>query len=195
MRSNPRAVAGSGGGIHQPAQVAGMAATLTQSPSPAAADMLPAVRLEVRHGKGASTSYTVSEAGFIIGSVPGCDLRVPGRDLPAVICLITRQPGHVIFRKLAPTQAVLLNGAAASNGPLRHGDRIAVGAIELAVHIDAAQTAPPADAAHATGSDGGRPQLQQQIVHFRAQVVRLEKERRAQAQALTARAADLEPAQ
>src|SRR5262249_28499009 len=100
------------------AQVAAMAvATIpssvqasAQAAQGASPEAMPGVRLEVRQGKGPATSYAVSEAGFVIGSVPGCDLRVPGKDLPAVLCLIARQPGRAILRKLAPTQAVLLNG-------------------------------------------------------------------------------------
>ncbi|MFO0925644.1 MAG: hypothetical protein U0736_01225 [Gemmataceae bacterium] len=48
------------------------------------------VRLEVRMGGARPAVYEVGDGGFLIGSVPGCDLRVPGTGLPPVICLIAR---------------------------------------------------------------------------------------------------------
>src|SRR5262249_10680542 len=85
---------------------------------PAAPGTSPEVRIEVRHG-GSATTYPVGAAGFLVGSVPGCDLRVPGKDLPALLCLIAPvAAGGVHFRKLAPTQAILRNGKSASTGSL-----------------------------------------------------------------------------
>ncbi len=110
----------------------------SQSPSIAAlADVaaLPEVRLEMRQGKGRTTAYTVSDLGFLIGTVPGCDLRMPGSGLPAVLGLVSRSDSGVTFRKLAPTQAILINGQSASHAPLHDGDRVTVGAVDLFVHI------------------------------------------------------------
>src|SRR5262249_40785667 len=74
-----------------------------RSPSPASATAVPAtVRLEVRTGTSTVTSYSVGETGFLLGSVPGCDLRLPGSNLPPVLALIARQPGGASVRKLAP---------------------------------------------------------------------------------------------
>jgi chromosome segregation ATPase len=123
------------------------------SPRPPAAGTdpgpLPRVRLELRHAAARPTSHEVADTGFVIGSVPGCDLRLPGNGLPPVICLITRQPGTVLLRKLAPVQNVLVNGRPLSGAPLADGDRLLVGAVELRVTIELPPVAdtPPADLA------------------------------------------------
>src|SRR6516225_7554556 len=96
---------------------------------------LPEVRLELRQGKGRTTAYTVSDLGFLIGTAPGCDLRVPGAGLPAVLCLLSRSSSGVTFRKLAPTQAILINGQTVGQAQLNDGDRVTVGAVDLFVHI------------------------------------------------------------
>ncbi len=53
-------------------------------------------------------------SSFLIGTVPGCDLRVPGGDLPAGACLLARIPEGLTLRKLAPTQIILVNGKTAT---------------------------------------------------------------------------------
>src|SRR5258708_40338328 len=63
---------------------------------------LPVVRVEVRAGKAKPTVYEVGDGGFLVGGVPGCDLRLPGPNLPPVLCLIARQPRGASLRKLAP---------------------------------------------------------------------------------------------
>jgi hypothetical protein len=99
----------------------------------------------VRQGTARSVVHEVSELGFLIGTVPGCDLRLSGADLPPVICLITRHAGGASLRKLVPTQPVAINGRAATNGPLANGDRVTLGAVELLVQI----AAPPEPAGEA----------------------------------------------
>jgi predicted nucleic acid-binding Zn-ribbon protein len=92
----------------------------------------------MRLGSTKPTQHDVADAGFLIGSVPGCDLRLPGVNLPPVLCLIARQPGGVFLRKLAPVLPLLVNGQAISHARLSHGDRITLGAIDLLVQIAAA---------------------------------------------------------
>jgi chromosome segregation ATPase len=96
---------------------------------------LPRVRLELKHGSAPATSHEVTGAGFLIGSVPGCDLRLPGVSVPPVFCLLSRQPDGVSLRKLAPVQPLLLNGQSAANAPLHDGDRITLGAVDVLVSI------------------------------------------------------------
>src|SRR5262245_14575114 len=55
------------------------------NPRPAATDMAhppllsaPAVRLELRHGTARPVVYDVAGDEFVIGAVPGCDLRLSG---------------------------------------------------------------------------------------------------------------------
>src|SRR5450631_3002443 len=96
-------------GTTKVAQVVGMA-SLTQTNAAAEwADLLPEVHLEVRQGGARSATYALGDIDFLIGGVPGCDLRV-GADTPAVICLLARHPSGVILRKLAPTQSIFVNG-------------------------------------------------------------------------------------
>src|SRR5262245_26952215 len=91
------------------------------------------VRLVVRLGPARTTTYDVGEDGFLIGTVPGCDLRLPGTDLSPVICLISRGPTGASLRKLVPTQPLLLNGSAFSSGPLHNGDRVSLGSVEIGI--------------------------------------------------------------
>src|SRR5581483_10496534 len=101
-------------GTTQSARVACMAQASSFPPRPTSAvamlDPLPTVRLELRHGSARSIVYDVSDLGFLIGGVPGCDLRLPGMDVPPVLCLITRHAGGAAVRKLVPTQTILVNG-------------------------------------------------------------------------------------
>ena len=121
------------------ARVARMAQVSPLFPRPPSASttfgLPPRVRLELRRGTAPPLTYEVSDLGFLIGSVPGCDLRLPGADLPPVICLVTRHAGGATLRRLVPTQPVLVNGHARANGPLVDGDRVSLGAIEFLVHV------------------------------------------------------------
>jgi len=103
------------------------------------------VRIEVHNGSAKPVVYDLNSGEFLVGSVPGCDLRLPGTNLPSVICLIARQADGVRLRKLTPTIPVLLNGQPIAQGalpPLSHGDTVSVGAVDL--RLDIAFTVPPA---------------------------------------------------
>ena len=57
------------------------------TPSPASHTPLPEVRLELRNSSTLrSASYLVPDDGFLIGTVPGCDLRLSAKE-------------HLIFRE------------------------------------------------------------------------------------------------
>ena len=101
------------------------------------------VRLEVRVGGGRPATYEVGDGGFLVGSVPGCDLRLPGANLPPVLCLIARQPGGASLRKLAPVQPITINGRPVSSTYLADGDSVGVGAAELVVAIALQEEAAP----------------------------------------------------
>ncbi len=122
-----------------------MAQAPVPSPRPPTADAAApaALRLEARVANGRPTAYEVGDGGFLVGSVPGCDLRVPGANLAPVLCLVTRQAGGAALRKLAPVLPVLLNGQPVHTAALADGDRIAVGPLELTVRLEAAPAAPP----------------------------------------------------
>jgi trichohyalin len=100
------------------------------------AETLPTVRLEV-HQAGRTVPYWFDQVDFLIGTVPGCDLRVPGAGLPAVLCLLARHPSGVHLRRLAATQVLLLNGISVSRAELQDGDRLSLGALDLYVRFEA----------------------------------------------------------
>jgi chromosome segregation ATPase len=138
---------------------------------------LPTVRLELGHGSTRVTRYDVPEAGFLIGTVPGCDVRLPGTNLPPVVALITRHRHGVVIRKLAPLFAVLVNGQPVSGALLSHGDRLTVGPVELLVHIaalDAAEAGPPPPAAEPSGP----PELEERVRDLDERQRRLEEQAR-----------------
>src|SRR5437016_4253702 len=100
----------------------------------------PIVRLEVRSGLNRPTLYEVDDGGFLIGSAPGCDLRLPGINLPPVLCLITRHANGASLRKLAPVQPVTVNGIAISTTPLQSGDTISLGSTDIVVQLTVAKS-------------------------------------------------------
>jgi len=104
-------------------------------PAAVPADGLPALRLELRHGSAPPIPHDVASVSFLVGTVPGCDLRLPGAALPAVCCLLTRRTDGVELRKLAPIGALLVNSQPAGTQALADGDRITLGAVELLVRI------------------------------------------------------------
>ncbi len=113
-----------------------------QSPSPG-----PVVRLEVRLGSAPPAVYEVGDGGFLIGGVPGCDLRLPGPSLPPVLCLIARNAAGASLRKLAPVLPISVNGKSVSSTYLDDGDRLGVGPVELLVRIQHTTAQTPVAAA------------------------------------------------
>jgi uncharacterized phage infection (PIP) family protein YhgE len=98
----------------------------------------PPVRVEVRHGAAPPVGLDVTGEEFVVGSVPGCDLRIPGANLPPHVCAIRRGPDGVRLKKIAQALPILLNGsplAPAGQAILRHGDVISIGAVDLHVSI------------------------------------------------------------
>jgi chromosome segregation ATPase len=103
------------------------------------------LRLEVRHGTARPALYEVTGDEFLIGSVPGCDLRLPGTNLPPVVAQITRRTDGYRLRKLAPAHPIFVNGQPINQAVLAHKDMIAIGPVELVVQMNFA--APPEPAA------------------------------------------------
>jgi chromosome segregation ATPase len=120
------------------------------SPPDSSSAALPVVRVEARLG-GRATVYEVGDGGFLVGGVPGCDLRLPGANVAPVVCLISRHPDGAGLRKLAPVYPVLVNGKSVSSTYLAHGDRVTLGPVELMLSIALPAAAPRAPAAVATG--------------------------------------------
>ena len=104
---------------------------------------LATVRLEVRSGLGRATTYEVGDGGFLIGSVPGCDLRLPGANLPPIICVIGRSCDAAYLRRLAPVLPILVNGEAVAAASLKDGDTLRIGPIEIVLSVQPANQARP----------------------------------------------------
>jgi hypothetical protein len=107
-------------------------------PLATASPALASVRLEVRTGAGRPTVYEVGDGGFLMGGVPGCDLRLPGGNIAPVVCLISRHARGASLRKLAPVQPIAVNGRNVGSTYLNSGDRITIGAVEVVVSLAAA---------------------------------------------------------
>ena len=105
-------------------------------PAPAAhhATELPIVRLEIASAQGRAAVHEVSDVGFLVGAVPGCDLRLPGIGLPPVCCLIVRAAVGAWLRRLVPTQPIHVNGEPVASQLLKDGDRIRIGGVEFAFY-------------------------------------------------------------
>lgn len=122
------------------------------------------VRLEVRVGGARPVVYEVGDGGFLIGAVPGCDLRLPGTGLPPVICLIARHAGGASLRKLAPVQPIGLNGQSVNSTYLNDGDRITVGPVELLVHLSV-----PASSPGTTAAPGATGEIEARLAQIEAE--------------------------
>ncbi len=99
----------------------------------------PEVRLDVRVGSGRAVGYDLTRGEFLVGGAAGCDVRLPGSHLPAVICQFTRTPDGLLVRRLAPAFPILLNGKPlAGLDPVRvnSADRIAVGSADIVVNLN-----------------------------------------------------------
>ncbi len=146
-----------------------MASVLQTASSADWAEALPAVTLEVRQGAARSASYALDAVDFLIGSVPGCDLRLAA-DAPGVLCLFARHPAGAVLRKLAPTQSILVNGQAASVRELVDGDRVQIGPVEIHVRITPARPLQPASA----DLDQAKADLAEHVQQFREQVIQFQ---------------------
>jgi chromosome segregation ATPase len=158
-----------------------MASSTQIVPTTDFAEMLPEVQLDVRQGGARPVRYALDGIDFLVGSVPGCDLRV-GADTAAVLCLIARHPAGVVLRKLAPKHSVLVNGQAAYQRDLVDGDRIQVGSLDLQIHITPAVYSARAD--QQQGSlDKAKQDFHQSVMQFRKQLLQFQEEKAAFEQA------------
>jgi chromosome segregation ATPase len=96
---------------------------------------VPVVRLEVRMGTARAATHEVPDSGFLIGTVAGCDLRLPGVDLPPLICLLTPSTHGLQLRKLAALAPIQVDAQLPLPGILADGARLNIGGNELRVHV------------------------------------------------------------
>jgi DNA repair exonuclease SbcCD ATPase subunit len=105
---------------------------------PAAPPAPVGVRFDVRLGTGRVAAHAMTADEFLVGGAAGCDLRLPGANLPPVVCQFLRSPDALRFRRLAPAVPVFLNGtpiAGPDPVPVAGGDRVTVGPAEITVHV------------------------------------------------------------
>lgn len=114
------------------------------------------VRLEVRLPGSRTTFHEVTSAEFMIGSVAGCDLVIPGGDLPPVLGVLTRTVDGPRLRKLAPNFRLVLNGKSVHHAPLTDGDHIAIGDSQIIVHVPAMAAVPAGVAASVERTAAGK---------------------------------------
>jgi chromosome segregation ATPase len=138
-----------------------------------ASDPLPNVSLEVRQAGGRPAPYALGQLAFLVGTVPGCDLRLSGADLPALVCLLCPHPGGVALRKLGIGPPLFVNGLPTNPTQLADGDRLTIGFTDIVVRIRQPSVAPTAPAA----PDMTRIQLHEAVAQFRAQLLNFEQEK------------------
>lgn len=110
------------------------AAALISKPDPSPAD---GPRLDVRIG-GRSASYPLDRDSFVVGSGLGCDLRIPGQQVPATFCRIDKTSDGLSLQSLSPTLPILVNGQAVSGDKpvtLTSGDRLTIGPADAVVRL------------------------------------------------------------
>lgn len=105
------------------------------NPTPSSANTQ-GVWLEVRLGTAAPVEYPLGPVPFLIGGASGCDLRLPGSQLPPVVCQIHDQGGTLSLRRHDPAFPILVNCRPVSEMAeigLDSGDRLAIGPADLRV--------------------------------------------------------------
>src|SRR5712692_3027317 len=145
------------------------------------AEPMPQVSLELRHGTARPIVHDVSDLGCLVGTVPGCDLRLPAANLPPVLCLLVPSAAGVRLRKLAPGQVVQVNKQTVASTDLHDGDHITLGAMELVVHVqpspDSASPTVTRQGSSATPDPVLPPRQQKDLQRLHQETARCERER------------------
>jgi len=87
----------------------------------------------------------------VLGSDPGCQVRIAGDRIEARHCRLLYQDGGYVLQRLQETGAVVVNGTLVSEQRLKDGDEIQIGATNLVFvgDTEAAEKGPEAPAAPA----------------------------------------------
>lgn len=93
-------------------------------------------RLEVRLA-GRMTSHVIRPGEFVIGSGLGCDLRIPGQQVPAAFCTIVRgSDDSLSLHPLSETHPIFVNGSIVRADQvlaLKDVDRLIIGPADVTV--------------------------------------------------------------
>jgi hypothetical protein len=112
---------------------------LPDTPAPGPAPL----RLELRHDGNAATVFELPLQALALGAAPGCDVRLPGGDIPPVLCILSPEPAGLRLRTLAPQPGINVNGHRTIHALLAPGDQLTFGSFELRVHFSPATVAAP----------------------------------------------------
>lgn len=108
------------------------------NPTPGDRPDLPRVRFGVRTAAGRVIGHDFLGEEFLIGTAPGCDLRLSAPGSPPVAVQFTRRPDGVRVRRVAAALPVALNDDPLPTGgavPVHHGDTLQVAGLVIGVHI------------------------------------------------------------
>jgi len=99
------------------------------------------VRLIVVHGKHAGQEIPVATPKFFIGRAEDCNLRAHSDQVSRHHCVILVEEGYASVRDFQSKNGTFVNGQRITDEtPLKSGDRLKVGQIELDVRIRVAVT-------------------------------------------------------
>jgi hypothetical protein len=121
-----------------------------------------ALSLRVRGGPRDGQIVRLTDAKCTIGASPGCTLRLRGKDVRPVHCLIVRGRANTVVRRWSAD--TFFNGETFDDRPLTLGDRLRCGPVEFEVvneHGEAPRLAQPAFGTPALGAcaDGSGTQV------------------------------------
>ena len=106
-------------------------------PTPAAAE-IHGCRLEITRGRTRFPLRPVQGTEFLIGSAADCDLQI-AKSYPEFYALITPVDGCIRISPLAIDPPLEINDVCVDSSVatrLANGDRLAIGEIEMTVHVD-----------------------------------------------------------
>jgi pSer/pThr/pTyr-binding forkhead associated (FHA) protein len=97
---------------------------------PACALKLPEV-VRLRMTQPAAQDWTLDSVGAVIGRRPGCDVRLPSREVLPLHALLTRVGRQVVLASLCADKAIRINGATTCVHPLQTGDTLTIWPVTL----------------------------------------------------------------
>ena len=86
-----------------------------------------------QQGKSVQTFFF--DNSFLVGTVPGCDLRLGGVDLPPLLFQVIHERKTYSIRKLASLSGLTLNGLSFEENPLKTSDIVRLGGWEFVFEI------------------------------------------------------------
>ncbi len=104
------------------------------------------VRVEVRIGTEKPAQFEFAGHEFLVGGAIPCDVRLPGSDVPPLVCLFARTELGVRIRRLAPAFPILLNGNPLTTSDLvdvPSGSTVAVGPADIRITVLSAPSIRP----------------------------------------------------